>query len=135
MIAFGVLAFGFNNCSQVDFVAEREKLTSQTLDDGTVIDQDDVDDLITRLPPGEIDTLRPITDLEKDPTLYTTYKCPTSDGVVICHFPSEVEASATKCVGRPAVSSHYDHVRDYVSPTTNLPKTIGDYLGPCRFPL
>jgi hypothetical protein len=136
MVGFGILAFGFNNCSKVDFEAMPEKVVAaQTLDDGTVIDQGDVDDLITRLPPGEVDTLRPITDLENDPTLFDTYKCPDSDGVVICHFPNEVEASATKCVGRPAVSSHYDHIRTYVSPSTNQSKTISDYLGPCRFPL
>lgn len=141
MIGFGVLAFGFNNCSQVDFAQAPEKPAAlATLDGtggevGTTLDQPAIDNIIAQLPPGEADTLRPITDLETDPTLYDLYKCPDSDGVVICHFPSEVEAAGTKCVGRPAVPSHYDHIRSYVSATTNEAKTIGDYLGPCRFSL
>lgn len=141
MVGFGVLAFGFNNCSQVDFAQAPEKpvdaasIAEPAAEVGTTLDQTTIEEIIAQLPPEEVDVIRPVTDLDNDPTLYDIYKCPNSDGVVICHFPNEVEASATKCVGRSAVKSHYDHIRNYTSATTNEPKTIGDYLGPCRFSL
>jgi hypothetical protein len=141
-IAFGTLAalalvtlFAFNNCGDVSFkdVAKPTGDTTGASTDGSGLTDQATQDLINRLPPEEVTTPRPITDLITNPELYERYKCPDSDGVVICHFPDNVEAQVTQCIGRPAVDTHYDHVRDY-----NLgagDKTIQDYLGPCRVAL
>jgi hypothetical protein len=134
----GAILLAFNNCSEVAFekgeVAASGSPQSPAGDSGGGgLTPDEIQDIIDTLPPEEIDTPRPISDLENDPTLYDRYKCPDSDGVIICHFPENVEAQVTQCVGRPAVSTHYDHIRNYVKDSLN--KTIGDYLGPCRVAL
>jgi hypothetical protein len=130
-----VVLFAFNNCSDVSFKESDNSSSSvnTTGPSGSGLTDQTTQELINRLPPEEVTNPRPITDLITNPELYERYKCPDSDGVVICHFPDNVEAQVTQCVGRPAVDTHYDHVRNY-----NLgagDKTIQDYLGPCRVAL
>lgn len=99
----------------------------------TIITDEVVETIVSTLPPDEVENPRPITDLVDHPELYETYKCPDSDGVVICHFPENLEAQGTQCVGRGAVEAHFSHIRTYSSGGES--KTIQDYLGPCRIAL
>jgi hypothetical protein len=130
----GAALLAFNNCSEVGFQNTPEsKSVAPTGSGGGDLSQDEIDDIISRLPPDEVNNPIPVSELENDPTLYDRYKCPDSDGVVICHFPDNVEDQHTQCIGRPAVPTHYDHIRDYVK--DGATKEIGDYLGPCRVAL
>ena len=122
------LLLAFNNCGEVGF-KDAGGVTTEVV--GTSLSTEEADAILAALPPAVLtDEPRAVTDLELDPTLFAVYKCPDSDGVVICHFPENVEAYGTKCIGRAAVSSHYDHIRHYEM--DGVSKTIGDYLGPCR---
>ena len=140
VLGCALLAFAFNNCSDVDFSdagapGTRSDLSGEanSSDLGTELNDEEVDDFLNSLPEEELDQKRPLTDLEEDPTLYDLYQCSDSGNIVICHFPENVEAQETRCVGEPSVSSHYDHIRFYT--VDGQEREIGDYLGPCRFPL
>jgi len=88
---------------------------------------------VETLPPEEQSTPRPVSDLSLDSSLYEMYRCPTNEGVVICHLPRNLGNQATLCVGRQAVEAHYGHVRTFIVNQTE--KLVSDYLGPCRFTL
>jgi len=120
----GTVLFSFNNCSDdVSF----KQISDYTLDASSEAG------LIDRLPPEEVYVKRPLTDLAENPALYQIFKCPDSEGVVICHFPENVESEVTQCVGVPSVKTHYGHIRDYA--VDGEARIASDYLGPCRFPL
>jgi hypothetical protein len=124
VIVTGAIIFTFNNCSSdVEF--------SDVPDYN--LDLSSEEEFLNNLPPEELDQQRPLSDLADNPALYEIYKCPDSSGVVICHFPENVQSQATQCVGLPSVKTHYDHNRIYE--LNGVTKTISDYLGPCRFPL
>jgi hypothetical protein len=143
-IAFALVAISaavlvvFNNCSGVNFDDAPISVTdAASVDPGTDSDTDvgsNGDDPGTGTDPN--DTPIPVDELENDPTLYDKFKCSeggVSDGVMVCHFPENVEGQHSMCVGRPSVSTHYDHIRLYN--LNGVEKSIGDYLGVCRFPL
>jgi hypothetical protein len=138
-LAVVVTSVGFNNCGKVSFtkapavVAKLGAIEEPSEDgDGIVLNDVEIQEVITQIPPEQLDVIHPVSDLETDPGLYDVYKCGDTS-VVICHFPNNVEDSHSTCVGRNAVSTHYDHIRSYVR--TGVTKTIGDYLGPCRVAL
>ena len=146
-ISFSLMALMFNNCSEGnDFSSGSDQSqlnsdgtsgnddTSGTVDGnaGRDLTDDEIDSILNNIPQDEIDNPVPISELESDPTLYDRYSC-GSGSVAICHFPNNVDAQGSKCVGQNAISSHYDHIRVYMD--GNQSKQIGDYLGPCRVPL
>lgn len=94
---------------------------------------EELDQVYNNIPPEDLANPRPVTDLQEDPSLYDVYACPNNNGVVVCHFPNNVESHATKCIGRSAVTSHYTHYRIYY--VDDEERAMGDYLGPCRIPL
>jgi hypothetical protein len=131
----GLATLAFNNCSDVEFSdVPADVVQSSPNVPGSDLSNQEEQEILDRLPPEEVLNPRPITDLIDHPELFDLYRCPDSDGVVICHFPDNVEAQHTQCVGRPAVPTHYDHVREY-SLDGSANKTIQDYLGPCRVAL
>lgn len=99
----------------------------------TITDVGTIDTLVNNLPTDVAEAPRPVTDLIDNPTLISNYPCPDGNGVVICHFPENVDAQATQCVGAAAVETHYDHIRNYQKDGQAL--TVQDYLGPCRVSL
>lgn len=134
-----LLLFGFNNCgSDVQFAPIEDAVSqSSTGSGGSDSDvapatQDQIDQVTSNIPPEDLENPRPITDLLNDPSLFDTYAC-DSTSVLICHFPNNVEAQGTSCIGRSAVTSHYSHTREYI--VDNDVRTISDYLGPCRVAL
>lgn len=121
----------FNNCGQaVGFKKATNEIES--LDSlSTPLTPEELAEVEARIPSvPQNEEPRPVSDLEDDPALYELYKCPNSDGIVICHFPENVQAFSTQCVGRSAVKTHFDHIRQY-SVGAEL-QLIGDYLGVCR---
>jgi hypothetical protein len=146
VLTLGMAMASFNNCSDVGFSPAPEDVANlntnninndtnsniNTNNDTSISDQD-AQNLIDQIPLDELNNPRPITDLLTDPGLYDRYKCPDSDGVVICHFPDNVEAQVTQCIGRAAAQTHFDHIRTYIK--DNVEKQISDYLGPCRIAL
>ncbi len=149
-VAMAGALLAFNNCGQVGFgkgeadssasQAGQAGQTGQASEDGQTsapgeenLGQPDVDAFLAALPPDEVTAPVPISELLNDPTLFERYKCPDSDGIIICHFPENVESQNTQCIGRPAVQTHYDHIRNYN--LSGVDKSISDYLGPCRVAL
>jgi len=135
MASVAVVSLGlvfFNNCSDVGFqktASEAERAASASSFTDLA---EEAQDILERVPPEQIDDPVPVSELERDPSLYDLYSCGDS-GVMICHFPENVEAQSSNCVGRSAVRTHYDHIRQYIY--NGVQKQIGDYLGPCRIPL
>jgi hypothetical protein len=94
---------------------------------------EEIQQIVSVVPPEELAVIRPVTDLQ-DPNnefLLDVYAC-GDGGVLICHFPATVVGGEV-CIGQSAVKTHYDHVRSYDNGAG--PKTIADYLGPCRVAL
>lgn len=139
-ILFGLLSilllFGFNNCgSEVGFkdIESVEKSGSDALDeDVQPATEEQIAEVVADIPQEELDVLRPVSDLENDPSLLELYACDSSS-VLICHFPNNVEGQHSTCIGINAVTTHYDHIRQYL--VDGETRQIGDYLGPCRFSL
>ncbi len=142
----------FNNCSDVQFspdettqlssenrelLAEEGSLPEEILilESEDVYDptQSDIDFVLDLISQDEINMPRPVSDLETDPSLFEIYKCRDGSSVLICHFPDNVEAQGSKCVGRNAASTHYNHIRVY--DLGEGVRSATDYLGPCRLPL
>jgi hypothetical protein len=129
---FLMMALTFNNCGKVEFhnLPDVDKTAASSVDpDSSNLTDGQIQQIVAQIPPDELATIHPITDLQ-DPAndyLYDLYAC--DGGVLICHFPATV-VGATQCIGRPAVASHYDHIRTY-----DGDKQIGDYLGNCRVAL
>lgn len=99
----------------------------------TITDETTIDNLINALPSDVIESPRPVTDLIDNPMLIENYKCPDGGGIVICHFPENVDAQSTQCIGAAAVESHYNHIRTFEK--EGKTGTVQDYLGPCRIGL
>ena len=78
--------------------------------------------------PEEVEVYRPISDLDSNPELYDVYRC-DSTSVYICHFPDNVEAAHTLCVGASAVKSHKKHEATILDGQL---QDLSDYLGPCK---
>ena len=127
----GLILLTYNNCSKVAF-EEAELAPSSILGTGFEESAPDVtdEDLLQALPEEEQDIYRPISDLTEDSNLFLVFKCPASDGVLICHFPGNVESAHTLCVGVNAVKSHQKHEAD-ISESGEL-LGLSDYLGPCK---
>jgi hypothetical protein len=98
------------------------------------LSQEEYQVIVETIPEEDLDQPRPVTDLIEDPSLYEVYSCGSGgQSVMICHFPENVEAQGTNCVGRSSVNTHFGHTRTY--DLGDGPKQITDYLGPCRQPL
>jgi hypothetical protein len=127
----------FNNCGEVEFASTLPDdvvgVQGPSEDNGVDAGAEEEDAVLEELPPEEVAAPRPVEDLLDNPELADLYRCADGSSVMICHFPENVEAQGTKCVGINALNPHVDHIRQY-----NLgdgDKTIGDYLGPCRVDL
>jgi hypothetical protein len=92
--------------------------------------QGDINQPATQIPDDELAQRRPLTDLETDPTLTETYRCGQENGILICHFPNNVENASTRCIAQKAVPAHAKHIRTVT--VDGEAKTFQDYLGPCR---
>ncbi len=152
----GFSTLAFNNCSDAQFspdqksemflLGERpfptnsdisiEDSTDPSLTDEEVIydpTEEDIDLVMYQIPQDELEIPKSVGDLEHEPELFEVYSCNDGRSVLICHFPENVESQSSKCIGRNAARSHYNHKRDY--DLGNGAKSISDYLGPCRLPL
>lgn len=158
VMVFGGLALLFNNCSNVGFseVPVNSVVESSPADDGEpapdtpalvapVSTLTPADQVVQADPPEEVvvvppledqapllsQPIIPVTALIDDQNLFEVYKCPNSDGkVMICHFPQGTNPPITECIGKTAVSTHFNHSREVI--INGVTTTLVDYLGPCR---